>query len=320
MTTASNTSSTLAIIVAIAIAVAGWVSYFFAQQENTQLLQETELLTSKLKAQDKKQQEALAAKPSVKDTAESKPDVRTTTGMPAPKQNPIEAVQAPRKYNRLLMSEREKAIKEKDSAQARIGAILKQKRSALEDGQQLRQQLVISTKNVELLKQKIKEASSDIQKVRNQEADRFLHLRQQFEQELQQKQITISSLKDRMTVINVTAEILFGSGSARLKPKGKKVLKLIAQNLNKHTDRMVSIEGHTDNIPVVRYSPYPTNWELSSARAASAARYLEDEAGVAAGRMQVVGHGEHRPVASNATARGRAINRRIEIVLLPGTP
>ncbi len=304
-------------IVAIAIAVAGWVSYFFAQQENALLQQETGLLTSKLKAQGKKQQEALAAKSSTEVTAGSKQDVRTTTGT---KPVPAEAAQVPKKYNRLLMSEREKAIKDRNSAQARVGAILKQKKSALEEGQQLRKQLVISTENVVRLQQKIKEVSSDIQKVRDQEADRFSNLRQQFEQELQQKQITISSLKDRMTVVNVTAEILFGSGSVNLKPKGKKVLELIAQNLNKHPERMVSIEGHTDDIPVVRHYPYPTNWELSSARAASAARYLQDKAGVAASRMQVVGHGQHRPATSNKTAEGRAINRRIEIILLPGTP
>jgi len=217
------------------------------------------------------------------------------------------------------MAEREKALKERDAAQTRIGTILKEKKSALEEGQQLRKQLVMSAKNVERLQQKIKEVSSDIEKVRAQEADRFSKLRQQFEQELEQNQITIFQLKNHMTVVNVTAEILFASGSAVIKPKGKKVLELIAENLNSHPDRMISIEGHTDDIPVAQDSPYPTNWELSSARSAAAARYLEEKAGVAANRMQVVGHGQHRPATSNETAEGRATNRRIEIILLPSS-
>ncbi|MCP4992500.1 MAG: OmpA family protein, partial [Gammaproteobacteria bacterium] len=186
----------------------------------------------------------------------------------------------------LLMAEREKALKERDAAQTRIGTILnekntiiKQKKVALKEGQQLRQQLVLSAENVERLKQKITEVSTDVQKVREQDADRFSKLKQQFEQELKQKQITISQLKNRMTVVNVTAEILFGSGSATIKPKGQKVLELIAETLNKHPGQMISIEGHTDALPVARDSQYPTNRELSSARPASAARHLENRAG-----------------------------------------
>ncbi len=318
MTTASarKTVAVLPLIIMAAIAVAGWVSYFFAQQESTPSQPKTELPTSELKTEKEVQKETLPTKPP------EKPKQIATTAEANPPQK--QTSEPPKRYNRLLMAERKKALKERDAAQTRIGTILnekntiiKQKKVALKEGQQLRQQLVLSAENVERLKQKIKEVSTDVQKVREQEADRFSKLKQQFEQELEHKQITISQLKNRMTVINVTAEILFGSGSATIKPKGERVLELIAESLNKHPDRMISIEGHTDTLPVARDSQYPTNWELSSARAASAARYLENRSGVAADRMQVVGHAEHRPTAPNETAEGRATNRRIEIILLP---
>jgi len=324
MTTASaKTSATvLPLLVAAAIAVAGWASYFFAQQEAIQLGQETELLNTKLKAI----KNTPPPKPQVEIKSEPKPQLKAEPNTTATPSEPPKAQtpEPPKKYNRLLLAEREKALRERDEAQTRIGTVLKEKRtilkqqkSALEEGQKLRQQLVMSTESVERLKQKIKEVSTDVQKIREQEANRFSQLKQQFEHELEQKQITISQLKNHMTVVKVTAGILFSSGSATLKPRGQKVLVLIADNLNNHPDRLISIEGHTDNIPVGELSPYPSNWELSSARAASAARYLEQKAGVAATRMQVVGHGEHQPTESNGTVKGRAANRRIEIILLP---
>jgi len=373
MTTASAKSSLtiLSLILTTVIAVAGWASYYFAQQEASGFKQQIKILSSKLKTQDDIQQDILPTKPPTRTqpspkpsavtptTAQSEPSTVTpttaqsgpstatqTTAQSGPstatqttiQSNPSTETQAtaqsgstikptgtpratpsepPKKYNKLLMAERQKALKERDAAQARIGTILMQKESALKEGHQLKQQLVMSAENIKRLQQKIKEVSSDIQKVREQEANRFSKLRQQFEQELKKKQIIISELKNRKTVVNVTAEILFESGSATIKPKGRKVLGLIAETLNKHPDQMVSVEGHTDNIPISSGFQFPTNWELSTARAAAAARYLEDNAGVKADRMQVVGHGEHRPSTSNETVQGRAANRRIEIILLP---
>ena len=77
----------------------------------------------------------------------------------------------------------------------------------------------------------------------------------------------------------------------------------------------ISIEGHTDNQPI-KYSPWKSNWELSVHRALSVLHYLERK-GVPPQRMSVAGFGEYRPVASNATAEGRALNRRVEIVIVP---
>jgi len=201
------------------------------------------------------------------------------------------------------MAERKKALVEKEKA--------------IKDGQMLRKQLYTSKLEIEKLQTKIEEVSTDIEKVREQHENRFSDLKSKFESELEQKKITISELKDRITVVNVTAEILFSSGSAIIKPKGTEVLDLISETLKKNPNQTISIEGHTDNIPIIENSPFPTNWELSAARSAAAARYLLSKGGIEAGRMQVVGHGEHRPANTNETPEGRKANRRIEIIVLP---
>jgi chemotaxis protein MotB len=81
----------------------------------------------------------------------------------------------------------------------------------------------------------------------------------------------------------------------------------------------IRIVGHTDSDRIrPKYrSKYPSNWELSSARAAAVARFFQDEIGIAAERMEILGMAYTQPVASNETAEGRAKNRRVEIVIIP---
>lgn len=170
-----------------------------------------------------------------------------------------------------------------------------------------------------LLQQDVLEARiAQLNEQQRREAQQFADLKQNLEQELQESQVRITQLKNRMTVINLTSEVLFDSGSARITASGKKLLDVIAASLNAYPERAISIEGHTDNVPVGVNSSFGSNWELSSARAQAAVDYLQQHAQVAPGRLQVVGHGEHHPVASNDTAEGRRLNRRIEIRLLPG--
>jgi chemotaxis protein MotB len=124
-------------------------------------------------------------------------------------------------------------------------------------------------------------------------------------------------MKDRITVIKLTSEVLFDSGSARIKQDGKRVLSLIAESLNAYPERAISIEGHTDNVPIGPNSRFVSNWELSAARALAAVDFFQQSSQVGPGRLQMVGLGEFHPVASNDSAEGRAQNRRIEIKLLP---
>jgi len=143
------------------------------------------------------------------------------------------------------------------------------------------------------------------------------NLKNRLEQELNESRVEISQLKNRLTVIKLTSEILFSSGSAQIKPTGQKVLSIIAESLNAYPGRAISVEGHTDNRPMVQNARYKSNWELSVARGLAAVNYFQQNNQVDPKRLKVIGYGEYRPVSSNETAEGRKLNRRIEIRILP---
>ena len=136
------------------------------------------------------------------------------------------------------------------------------------------------------------------------------------EQEIERGEVKISELKGKLTV-NVVDKILFDSGRADLKPAGVKVLQHIGDILNSAVDKNIQVEGHTDNVPIsgALATKYPSNWELSTARATTVLHFLQERVGVSGERLSAVGYGEYQPIASNSTAEGRAQNRRIQIVL-----
>ncbi|MBX3744878.1 MAG: OmpA family protein [Verrucomicrobiae bacterium] len=131
---------------------------------------------------------------------------------------------------------------------------------------------------------------------------------------LESRDVAVSDLQGRLTV-TILDRILFDSGDATLKPEGMRVLDEVAQVLARYTNRPVQVFGHTDNVPI--RLRFPSNWELSMARALAAVRYLTEKAGVDPRRLSAVGCGEHQPIADNATPEGRARNRRIALVVLP---
>ena len=135
--------------------------------------------------------------------------------------------------------------------------------------------------------------------------------------EIAKGQVTISELKGKLTV-NMVEAILFDSGQAEVKPGGLVVLGKVIEILKTVNDKSVRIEGHTDDVPIKGSltQRYPTNWELSAARAINVARYLQKQA-IDPANLSAAGFGEYKPVADNATVEGRAKNRRIEIVLVP---
>jgi chemotaxis protein MotB len=135
---------------------------------------------------------------------------------------------------------------------------------------------------------------------------------------LESKDVTISELQGQLTV-NILDRVLFDSGEAELKPEGAKVLQKIAGVLAEHPKRQIQVIGHTDDVPIrpSAWNRFPSNWELSAARATAAIRYLQDIAGVDPKRMAAVAYGQFRPIAENTTAEGRARNRRIALVILP---
>lgn len=119
----------------------------------------------------------------------------------------------------------------------------------------------------------------------------------------------------RGLIVSIVSEgVLFDAGSAELRPEGRTVLDGLASTLNGIPNKL-SIEGHTDNRPIST-PRFPSNWDLSSARASTVLRYLTDVQHIAAPRLTASGYGDTNPVASNADEVGRAKNRRVDIAIL----
>ena len=127
-------------------------------------------------------------------------------------------------------------------------------------------------------------------------------------------QLTVSIEKGRI-VINLPENVLFKTGHSNVNPEGQKALKQIATVLKEFSDRSFQVEGHTDNVPI-KSARYPSNWELSTARAMSVVHLMIEE-GVDPKNISAAGFGEFQPRADNETKEGRALNRRIEIIMLP---
>ena len=117
--------------------------------------------------------------------------------------------------------------------------------------------------------------------------------------------------------IQIKDEVLFESGSAVMKRRVKEILDLIAA-LVKNLPNLISVEGHTDAIPI-QTQAFPSNWELSASRATALVRYFINEKHLAPKRFSATGFGGERPLGSNLTPDGRALNRRVEIVILRET-
>ncbi|MFC1619911.1 flagellar motor protein MotB [Candidatus Neomarinimicrobiota bacterium] len=136
--------------------------------------------------------------------------------------------------------------------------------------------------------------------------------------EISRGEITITELRNKLS-INILSQILFLSGEAEVRQQGREVLNRVSDVLQTVQRQRIQIIGHTDNVPVgEKLQPrYPTNWELSTARATTVARLLIEEYGVNPKLISVSGYAEYKPVAANDTKEGRAQNRRIEIALTP---
>lgn len=172
------------------------------------------------------------------------------------------------------------------------------------------------------LKDKLAESQARIESLQKEKQD-VVQSHQSLENEmrasLESKDVTISQLQGKLTV-NILDRVLFDSGEAELKPEGAEVLRKVADFLTQHPDLKVQVIGHTDNVPIKpsARNRYPSNWELSTARATAAVRYLSEQAGIDPRRLGAVGYGEFRPIADNSTPEGRAKNRRIAITILSG--
>ncbi len=185
--------------------------------------------------------------------------------------------------------------------------------------QMAEKEMELSAKNAEIqaLNQEKEKAIQEKEKSIAELKKTYNSLVGEMSNEIKKGEITITQLKDKLTV-NMVEQILFDSGSAEIKKDGKKVLGRVAEILTKVKDKQIRVEGYTDNVPISQRltAKFPTNWELSTARATTVARYLQDK-GIDPKLLSACGYSEYRPVASNDTEEGKAKNRRIEIGLIP---
>lgn len=149
----------------------------------------------------------------------------------------------------------------------------------------------------------------------NERLATFRAMLERFRSMIDSGRLRVSIVRNRM-VVELPDNVLFDSGQSELKPEGSATLAEVAAVLNSIEGRVFQIAGHTDNVPI-RSRRYPSNWELSTARAVVVARYLIDTAGMSSDRISAAGYADTVPIESNDTEEGRARNRRIEIVLMP---
>lgn len=134
------------------------------------------------------------------------------------------------------------------------------------------------------------------------------HLEKSVQTRLDHRGLVITLLSDKS---------YYDSGSAQLRPETKVVLDRIDKFISKNS-YMIRVEGNTDNVPIST-GEYPTNWELSTARATNVVRYLVEKDGLDPSRISAAGYGEYHPRTQNATDMSRQQNRRVDIVILNAT-
>ncbi|MDQ6975312.1 MAG: OmpA family protein [Mariprofundaceae bacterium] len=142
-------------------------------------------------------------------------------------------------------------------------------------------------------------------------------MRKDMKEPIKNRDARVEQLSSRSARVTLQNKVLFSNGSTNFSKAGKKVLSQFAKSMKKNKNLHVRIVGHTDSrLPTPRLQErYLDNWEISAARSASVARYLTWEQHIDPKRITIVGVADNQPVASNATAKGRKLNRRVELYL-----
>jgi chemotaxis protein MotB len=195
------------------------------------------------------------------------------------------------------------ALEQQTREQQTQRAALEQQKVALE-----RQQANLRSELDTVARQK-----AQLEAANQQTKSQYDGLVRNLNEEVKKGQLQVRQYKDMLTV-EVAEQLFFDSGKAALKDTGKDVLKRVGEALKGYEDKMIRVVGHTDNVPIAT-SQYPSNWELSAARATTVVRFLQSS-GVPPERMTASGRGEFSPIAPNDDADGRRKNRRIEITLI----
>jgi chemotaxis protein MotB len=163
-------------------------------------------------------------------------------------------------------------------------------------------------------------ASAEQAAAAQKQAATYKQLDTQLQSEVKADQVQIQQLQGQLKV-TIVNQILFPEGGWELNRAGEQTLDKIVPTLKTLENQSIEVDGYTDNVPIgpELKSRFPSNWELSTARATDVVRYLVSK-GVNSNLLSATGFGDTHPVASNDTAEGRAKNRRIELVLKPTSP
>lgn len=137
-------------------------------------------------------------------------------------------------------------------------------------------------------------------------------------QQIENQEVSIKSFEEKISVTFVD-RILFESGKATISLEGRRILKKVGEIFKSAQGRQIRVVGHTDNIPILAeyQHKFPSNWELSAARATAVVRDFQKRIGLDPRNMEAVGRSLYEPIASNVTDEGRAQNRRVEIIIAP---
>ena len=204
-------------------------------------------------------------------------------------------------YDSLRESERARAQAEGDlvASTNNLGTLMRERDALTQERDRLNAELSVKTA-----------ALAEMQKAHDE-------LAQALQEEIKQGEVAINTTEGQLS-LDVNEKILFDSGEAVLNENGKEVLKRVGETLAKIPDKVLLVGGHTDAVPI---SPklikqFPTNWDLSAARAINVVRFLQDDVKLPGERLVAAGYSQFRPTASNGTPAGRRKNRRIEITLV----
>jgi len=210
-----------------------------------------------------------------------------------------------------------KKVEETEGLNRQLGALEQVNKELKGENEGLKARVDELTKQVAEQKERV----ADLEMIKEQKvqevSSEYNSMIDKMKAEIAQGQVTITELKGKLTV-NMVEAVLFDSGKAEVKKEGLVVLQKVIDVLKDAKDKVIRVEGHTDNVPIAGALArvYPTNWELSAARAVNVTRFLQAQ-GIDPAQLSAVGYGEFKPVADNETKEGKAKNRRIEIVLVP---
>lgn len=228
-------------------------------------------------------------------------------------QGTFEELQAEKNQEIAALQSQQAALEQQVRVLQEQRAALEREKSSLErakaqlDGQQA--ELLKQVNVLEIQKSKLMSASQQSQ-------EQYDALVSNLSEQVKKGQLQVRRYKDMLTV-DVAEQLFFDSGRATLKDTGKKVLKEVADAMKEYEDKAIRVVGHTDNVPIAKAAQrvFPSNWELSAARATTVVRFLQEN-GIAPERLIATGRAEYAPIAPNDSPDGRQKNRRIEITLI----